>query len=85
MVRNLFVQAKQKGLSASKALRVGALGIAATAATTLPAFAAQSQPDVTELVAYILAGIATIALISNASLMVKGAVAVFSWVRSSIR
>ncbi|RYH38516.1 MAG: hypothetical protein EON54_18980 [Alcaligenaceae bacterium] len=85
MTRNFFLQAKQKGLTTAKSLRVVALGVAATAATTLPAFAQQTAPDVSELVAYLLLGIGVVALIGNASLMVKGAVAIFSWIRGAIR
>lgn len=50
-----------------------------------PAFAQTAQPDVTEVVAYILASIATIALIGNARLMVSVATSVFRWVRGAAR
>lgn len=45
----------------------------------------QPQPDVTEVVAYMIGAIATIALIGNAKLIVRGAMAVFRWAGSMIR
>lgn len=64
-----------------KAALIAALMLAAASAQA----AAPAQPDVTEVVAYILATTATVALIGNASLMVKVAVRVYGWVRSAIR
>lgn len=55
-------------------------GVAST-----PAFAQAAQPDVTEVVAYVLASIATIALVGNARLMVGVATSVFRWVRGAAR
>lgn len=61
---------------------------AATLALAAPAAFAQgtpSQPDVSDVVLYILGSIATIALIGNASLMVNVALRVYGWVRAAIR
>jgi hypothetical protein len=44
-----------------------------------------AQPDVAEVVAYLVAGVATLALIGNAKLIVRGAMAVFRWAASMIR
>lgn len=44
-----------------------------------------AQPDVTDVVAYMIAGIGTIALVGNAKLIVRGAMAVFRWAGSMIR
>lgn len=44
-----------------------------------------AQPDVADVVAYILAAVATIALIGNASLIVRVTTRVYGWVRAAIR
>lgn len=49
------------------------------------AFAQTAQPDVSEAVAYMLASIATIALVGNARLLVAIATNVFRWVRGASR
>lgn len=72
------------------AKQFGARKVAGTATFVLaaPAAFAQSapqQPDVTEVVAYILGSIATVALIGNASLLVNVALRVYGWVRAAIR
>lgn len=47
--------------------------------------AAPAQPDVTDVVAYIIGAVATIALIGNASLIVRVTTRVYGWVRAAIR
>lgn len=54
-------------------------------AGTAMAQTAPVQPDVTEVVTYMLGSVATIALIGNASLIVRVALRVYGWVRSSIK
>lgn len=72
-------------LGTQNAKRLGA-AVTLGALTAAPAFAqAQEQPDVAAVVAYLLAGIATLALVGNARLIVRGAMAVFRWVGSMIR
>lgn len=69
-----------------KLQRLAALGAAfALAAGPALAQTAQAQPDVAEVAAYLLAGIATIAVIGNARLIVRGAMAVFRWVGSMVK
>lgn len=69
----------------SRITRCAAL-VAMTGFVAAPVFAATpAQPDVTDVVAYITGSVATIALVGNASLIVKGAIRVYSWVRSAIR
>lgn len=81
---SLFLKAKQVGQRYAKTAKTVALGAAASVAVVSPAFA-QTQPDVTEVVTYILASTATIALIGNASLIVRVSLRVYNWVRSAIR
>ncbi len=83
---SLFLKAKQAGLNFVKSSKTHA-GAAAALVVTSPVFAqtAQAQPDVSEVVAYILASTATIALIGNASLIVRVSLRVYNWVRSAIR
>lgn len=79
-LKKALVTAKQSG-----ARKVAG---AATLALVAPAAFAQSavaQPDVSEVVAYILGSIATVALIGNASLLVNVALRVYGWVRAAIR
>jgi hypothetical protein len=62
--------------------------VAVFAAFAVPAlaFAAPpAQPDVTDVVAFILASVATITLIGNARLIVQTALGVFRWARAAIR
>lgn len=59
-------------------------GLAAASITSAHA-APPAQPDVADVVAYILAAVATIALIGNASLIVRVATRVYGWVRAAIR
>lgn len=67
-----------------KTALVTALLLAGFAAT--PAFAAApAQPDVTDVVAYMTAGLATIALLGNARLLIGVAVSMFRWVRGAMR
>ena len=67
-----------------KTALVSALLLAGFAAT--PAFAAAPpQPDVTDVVAYMTAGLATIALLGNARLLIGVAVSMFRWVRGAMR
>lgn len=73
---SLFLRAKRTAAAAS----VMALVAAPAFAQTAPA-----QPDVTEAVAYILATMATIALIGNARLLVSVTVSVFRWIRGAAR
>lgn len=47
--------------------------------------AAPAQPDVTDIVGYIVGATATIALIGNASLIVRVTTRVYGWVRAAIR
>lgn len=69
----------------ARAAKTAAMGVAASVVLTVPAFAAASQPDVSEVVAYIIAGIVTLALVGNAGLMVKAATAIFAWIRGALR
>lgn len=78
--KTALVTAKQNG--ARKVASVAALALAAPAAF---AQTATAQPDVSEVVTYILGSIATIALIGNASLLVNVALRVYGWVRAAIR
>jgi hypothetical protein len=83
---NSFIRAKQVGARYVKNAKRVAAGAAVTVLAASPAFAAApAQPDVTEVVAYILATTATVALIGNAGLMVKVAVRVYGWIRGAIR
>lgn len=67
-----------------KTALVTALLLSGLAAT--PAFAAAPpQPDVTDVVAYMTAGLATIALLGNARLLIGVAVNMFRWVRGAMR
>lgn len=77
--KNALLTAKQSG--ARKVASVATLALAAPAAFA----AAPTQPDVSEVVTYILGSIATIALIGNASLLVNVALRVYGWVRAAIR
>lgn len=62
------------------------LGAVVIASAVLPAMAeAPAQPDVSDAAAYLLASIATIAIIGNARLIVAGALTVFRTVRSALR
>lgn len=78
--KKVLLTAKQSG--AQKVAGAATLALAAPAAF---AQTAVSQPDVTEVVAYILGSIATVALIGNASLLVNVALRVYGWVRAAIR
>ncbi|CAM3343037.1 major capsid protein [Paracidovorax anthurii] len=69
----------------ARAAKTAVTGVAVTAALSLPAFAAAEQPNVAEVVAYIIAGIVTLALVGNAGLMVKAATAIFAWIRGVLR
>jgi len=82
---SLFIRAKQAGHRYVKAAKTTAMGAAATLAVASPAFAQQAQPDVSDVVTYILASTATIALIGNASLIVRVSLRVYNWVRAAIR
>lgn len=77
--KNALLTAKQ-----SRARKVASLAILALAAPAVFA-ATPTQPDVSEVVTYILGSIATIALIGNASLLVNVALRVYGWVRAAIR
>ncbi|MFN7120879.1 MAG: major capsid protein [Hydrogenophaga sp.] len=70
----------------AKLQRLAALSTVAVF-TAVPAVAqtVTAQPDVTDVVAYMIAGIGTIALVGNAKLIVRGAMAVFRWAGSMIR
>lgn len=62
------------------------LALAMVALAASPVMAqAPAQPDVADAAAYLLAGIVTLAVIGNAKLIVRGAMAVFRWVGSMIR
>jgi hypothetical protein len=83
------MKAKMKRLSwlaRENAKRLGAV-VAVSVLSAGPALAqtAPAQPDVSDVTDYMIAGIATIALVGNARLIVRGAVAVFRWVGSMIR
>ncbi|KRB35540.1 major capsid protein [Acidovorax sp. Root70] len=83
---SLFLRAKQAGARYVKNSKRVAAGAAVMALASSPAFAAApAQPDVTEAVAYILATMATIALIGNARLLVSVTVSVFRWIRGAAR
>jgi hypothetical protein len=64
-------------LAAASMLALSAVGTAHAAAP--------AQPDVTDVVAYIIGAVATIALIGNASLIVRVTTRVYGWVRAAIR
>lgn len=70
----------------AKLQRLAALGTAlALSAGPVLAQTAQPQPDVAEVVTYMLGAIATIVLIGNAKLLIRTAGAIFSWVGRMIR
>lgn len=72
-------------LGKENAQRAGAT-VAVALLTAGPAMAqAPAQPDVEDVVAYILAAAVTIALIGNAKLIIRASSAIFRWVGAMIR
>lgn len=83
---SLFLRAKQAGARYVKNGKRVAAGAAVMALASAPAFAAPpAQPDVGDVVAYMTAGLATIALLGNARLLIGVAVNMFRWVRGAMR
>ena len=62
-----------------------AAAVAVFAVPALAFAAPPEQPDVADVVAFILASVATITLIGNARLIVQTALGVFRWARAAIR
>lgn len=62
-----------------------AVGLVAMGAATAALAAPPDQPDVADVVAFILGSALTIGLIGNARLIIAATVGVYRWVRGAIR
>lgn len=63
----------------------GGVAVALTVGAAVPAFAAETAPDVSAIVTYIGLFVAVVGLIGGSKLIVQAAVAGYKWISAAIR
>lgn len=85
MLATLASRQAAKVASHSRRYVKPAVSLLVVGGTSVAMAAAPEQPDVSDVVTFVLASAGTIALIGNARLIVAATVGVFRWVRGAIR